>query len=830
MAQGFLTSQQTTNFGAMFGNYLITTIRSFRRNISYMLLNVFGLALGIGCSLVIYRVITYELSYDRHHKNFEHIYRVTRADHQPDKIEYGSGVPHPVGNAIREDYSFIDKVAKVDYQYGAIVASWEGDVQLRRLNEDVGIAYAIPEFFNVFTFESLSGDLAKGVAELNSAVISDEWAKKYFDLTDATIEQAIGKRLTINSKLSVTIKAIFKVPPKNSDFPFQLMIHYHNLKDMNPYYEDGTRWNSTSSSTNCYLLIRNEADKDQLLSFFPEFVKKYWDEETAEKLKFGLQPLSDVHFNGEYENYGDRTMDMRLIMALGVVGLFLIITACINFTNLATAQAVKRSKEIGIRKVMGGHRGQLLLQFYSETFIITAIAALISLAIAELLLIQLEDILGYRLSINLLNNPEMALFLVGAVFVVTLLAGFYPSLILSRLNPVLAIKNKITSDRHTGGLSLRRALVVIQFAISQALIIGTIVVLMQMRFIQSQPLGFDKDAIVTVYIPDQDNPQTLETMRNRLLGVSGIEDVTFALGAPLAGSNSNSNFSYPDGGITEQYNANFKVADEKYIDFYGLELLAGRGIRPSDSLNAVVINEQIMRIMGINEPAEAIGKKLSTGFGGDKEVVGVVKDFHIFSLHSELRPVMIVYYPNAFYEMAVKLSTTGDAVAKIDNMVAEVDKIWSETYPEFIFDYDFLDKEIADRYQTEKNISQLFLIFSGIAIFIGGLGLYGLISFLANQRVKEIGVRKVLGASMAEIIFIFSKEVVVLLGVAFVVAAPLTYWIMKSWLEDFAYSTPFSPLFFVLAVSVSLLIALASTGYRSFLAARANPVESLRSE
>ncbi|MEQ8532664.1 MAG: FtsX-like permease family protein, partial [Imperialibacter sp.] len=442
----------------MFRNYLITTIRSFRRNISYMLLNVFGLALGIGCSLVIYRVITYELSYDKHHENFEHIYRITRADHQPDKIEHGSGVPHPLGKALREDYSFIDEVARVDYQYGAIVASWEGDQQLRRLSEDVGIAYVIPDFFKVFTFESVSGDLARGVEELNSAVISDEWAKKYFDLTDATVESVIGKRLTINSKLSVTIKGIFKAPPKNSDFPFKLMIHYHNLKDMNPYYEDGTRWNSTSSSTNCYVLIKNETEKAQLLASFPEFVKKYYDEDAVEELEFGLQPLSDVHFNGEYENYGDRTMDMRLIMALGVVGLFLIITACINFTNLATAQAVKRSKEIGIRKVMGGHRGQLLLQFYSETFIITAIAALISLAIAELFLIQLEEILGYRLSIDLLSNTEMLAFLIAAVFAVTLLAGFYPSLILSRMNPVLAIKNKITSDRHTGGLSLRRAL------------------------------------------------------------------------------------------------------------------------------------------------------------------------------------------------------------------------------------------------------------------------------------------------------------------------------------------------------------------------------------
>ncbi len=813
----------------MLRNYIITTIRSFKRNISYMLLNVFGLALGIGCALVIYRVITYELSYDRHHENFERIFRITRAVQQPNEVEREAGVPHPFGKALRDDFSFIDEVARVDYQYGAIVASWDGDVQLKRLNEEGGIAFANPAFFNVFTFRSMSGDLSKGVEDLNSAVISDSWARKYFDLGEENLADVIGKTVTINSKLRVTIKGIFQAPPENSDFPFHIIIHYHNLKDSNDYYDDGNRWNSTSSSTNVFVLLKTDGAAEQLLSVFPEFTKKYYDEEEAEKLTYGLQPLAELHFDDTYENYGSHTMDMRLLMALGVVGIFLIVTACINFTNLATAQAVKRSKEIGIRKVMGGHRGQLLFQFYSETLIITLIAALLSLAVAELLLIQLKDILGYRLYISFGENPDLILFLLGMVFLVTLLAGFYPSLVLSKMNPVLAIKNKITSDKHTGGLSLRRALVVVQFAISQALIIGTIVVIMQIRFIQSQPLGFEQNAILTSYVPIQD-AQQIETLRNRLLAVSGVEGVTFCLGTPIANSNSNSNFYYPDGGITENYNANFKIADENYINFFGLELLAGRSILPSDSLKAVVINEQVMKILGFATPADAVGANIRTGFAGDKKIVGVVKDFHISSLHSGLRPVMIIYYPGAFYEMAVKLSTTGDAVKKLDNAIASIDEIWSATYPEFIFDYQFLDESIAERYETEKNLSKLFLIFAGIAIFIGGLGLYGLISFLANQRVKEIGVRKVLGASMAEIIMIFSRETVVLLGVAFVIAAPLTYWVMDNWLQDFEYHIPFSALIFVVAIMVSLVIALASTGYRSVLAARVNPVESLRSE
>jgi putative ABC transport system permease protein len=815
----------------MIRNYFVTTIRSFKRNISYMTLNILGLALGIGCALVIYRVITYERSFDTHHNNFENIYRVVAEDRQPTGVVHNSGVPHPMGDAILADYGFIEKVVKVDYQYGAILASWDGDNMIKRLNEDQGIAFANPAFFETFTFDPISGNLAEGVKDLNTAVISDEWAMKYFEVDESGLESTIGKRITLNSKLSVIIKGIFKAPPKNSDFPFQIVVHYQNLKDMNDYYNDGIRWNSTSSSTNCYVLIKNSSEKDQLDALFPDLIKKYFGEDDEGKTSYYLQPLSDIHFNSEFYNYGDKTTDERLLMALAIIGLFLIFTACINFTNLATAQAVKRSKEIGIRKVMGGHRSQLLFQFMSETLLITFISALFSLAVAELFLLSLEDILGYRLELNLFSNPGMLLFLIATVLIVTFLAGFYPAMILSKLNPVLAIKNKITADRHTGGLSLRRSLVVIQFAISQALIICTIVVLMQMRYVQSRPLGFTKDAILTTYIPEQDNPQALETMQNRLLAISGIEDITFCLGAPQSGGNSHSNFSYPDGGITENYSANFKIADERYIDFYEFNLLAGRSIRPSDSLKAGVINEQVMKIMGITDPYEAIGKTLETGFnGGDMEVVGVIKDFHALSMKSELVPIMIVYAPFAFYEMDVKFSTTGDAIAKIDNIIKEVDQVWSETYPEFIFDYEFLDQQIEDRYETEKNLSKLFLIFSGIAIFIGGLGLYGLISFLANQRVKEIGVRKVLGATMMEILLLFSKEILLLMCIAFAIAAPIAYWVMQGWLEDFAYSTTISPLFLVISLFISLFIALASTSYRSVLAANANPVESLRSE
>ncbi|WP_339810948.1 FtsX-like permease family protein [uncultured Imperialibacter sp.] len=812
----------------MIRNYIITTLRTFRRNPGYMFLNILGLSLGIGCSLVVYSIVSYELSFDKHHENYNQIYRVTRSFQEPNKLYHATNVPHPFGSALREESPSVDEVAMAHYQYGGVVASWDGDKQLKKLSEEENMAFVTPSFFKIFTFPSLSGDLARGVEETNSGVISDRWARKYFDVRGDDWGSVIGKVISINSRLKLTIKGVFQAPPATSDFPFHLLIHYHNIADLSDYYQEGKSWSSMSSATNCFVLVKDKTVKSSLLRTISEVWSQHHSEDEVSRTSFDLQPLSDIHFNADYGNYAGRAVDMDRLWALVAIAAFLIITACINFTNLATAQAVRRSKEIGIRKVMGSHKVQLVFQFYSEALLITLFAGFLALAVAEVFLIQLQDILGYHLSVDLGSHPNAILFLAGVVLLVSLMAGLYPSLVLSRMNPILAIKNNI-SGRHAGGLSVRRGLVVVQFVISQALIIGTLVVFLQIRYMENQPLGFTKEAIVTTYLSNP-NPKDIEELRNKINSISGVADVTFGMGSPIDRNTASGDFSYPDGGVTESYSANYKVVDEYYVDFFNLELLAGRNIRPSDSLKRIVVNEQVLKFIGISSPQDAIGKSIQSGWGGEKEIVGVVKDFHVQSLHSDLEPVVLLYYPPGFFAIDIKLDASAPSLAGMENTISEIDKVWLEVYPEAIFDYTFLEDDISAAYQSERNLSKLFTIFAGMAVFIGALGLFGLISFVANQRVKEIGVRKVLGASVGQIMYIFGKETVLLLGIAFVISAPVAFWLMNDWLQNFVYRMDFNLLILVTGFGFTLVIALISTGYRALRAASSNPVDSLRSE
>jgi putative ABC transport system permease protein len=804
----------------MFRNYFVTVYRSFKRHPSFLLLNVLGLALGIGCSVVIYLIVGYELSYEKYHVNFDHIYRITNGE--------SASVPHPLGDALTADYAFLDAVAKIDYEYGGIIASWEGDKQLTKLEEGDGLVFASPGLFDVFTFPALAGNLQSAVAEPNSAAISDEWAIKYFGVKDGNLDKVIGKRMTINSTLSVIIKGVFRAPPATTDLPFQLVVHYANLGDFDSDYEDGQDWDATSSSTNCYVLLKGESNKDQLSAALPALAKKYYGEDDKGD-RFGLQPLSDVHFNPVYGNFGDRVMDYRLLVALITIAFFLLIAACINFINLSTAQASKRAREIGIRKAMGGHKGQLRTQFLMETFFITLLASFLSLALAEVMLLELQDLLGYRLSVSVVREPWLLIYLIAVVILVTLAAGLYPSLVLSKMSPVMALRGKSTYGKGLRGVSVRKALVVFQFMISQALVFGTLVVLLQTRFLQDQPLGFDKEAIITTWVPDQ---SAITALRERIRAVNGVDNVSFCIGAPLSSSNSSANFYLPTVPKEQRgdLNANFKAVDENYLALFNIELLAGRNLRLSDSSSAVVASEQTIHSLGFQNPQEAIGVKIRTGYDDNlREVVGVVKDFHAHTLHESMEKVVLLYYQPEFFTVAIKFSA-GSSAAVASETIRDVQSIWSETFPEFIFDYRFLDASIAAKYEAERNLATLFMLFASIAVMIGALGLYGLISFMANERTKEIGVRKILGAGTLQMLLMFWREIAGLLLIAFVIASPLVYALMSDWLNDFAYQIDIGLPVFVSVFAVSLLVALVSTGYRSMQAASSNPVDSLRSE
>jgi ABC-type antimicrobial peptide transport system permease subunit len=494
--------------------------------------------------------------------------------------------------------------------------------------------------------------------------------------------------------------------------------------------------------------------------------------------------------------------------------------------NLSTALAIKRSKEVGIRKVLGGVRNQLVFQFMGETFLITVIATLISLGVAELAMTNMEELIGYSLSLELMKDISLLLVALGVVVGVTLLAGLYPSFILSRLKPVAVLRSKGQSSL-SGNINTRRGLVVFQFLISQVLVICTLVVISQMKFFENKDLGFRKSSIITFPLPSNEEAK-LNFMGNELQTFPGVEKVSFSFASPLSDNNIGSTFGYAPLETTGEFDAAFKVIDENYLDLYDIKLLAGSDISKFDTtLSEAIISEQALKLMGLENPEDAIGETIRSGFNGDKRVVGVFKDFHNKDLRDKVDPIIMVKYSGYYYEGAVRFE---GSESQTSNLVKKLEETWTAQYPDTIFDYTLLSEKIMENYEEEARVLTLFQIFSGLAIFIGCLGLYGLVSFMANQKTKEIGIRKVLGASVNQILNLFSKELLVLIGIAFLLAAPLGYYLMNDWLSGFEFRIGLSVWVFAAAIGFTLLIGAITTGLRSFRAATSNPVDSLRSE
>jgi putative ABC transport system permease protein len=812
----------------MLKNYIITALRNIKREKFFALMNITGLALGIGCALVIYKVISYELSFDTHHKNYENVYRLVRESITGSGIDSDVSVPHPLGKALRNDFPEI-AVAMTHYNRSGQITVSESGKEDRLFFEENGIAFVEPAVFDVFDFQFIKGNQANCLSNPNSVVITDVLAQKYFNLKENELNSAIGRSILLNGKLTATVSAIISNPPLNTDIPFKVFFKYEDQINSN-YGKDGSHWFSNSSSTNCYLLLPERRSVSNLTAQFPAFIDKYLEDNASEKEKYILQPLSELHSNEIYQNYGGNQVTHSMLFSLGIIGLFLIITASINFINLTTAQAIKRSKEIGIRKTLGGTKNQLIYQFLGENILIAFIAAFIGLIISELLLVHLEDIIGYRLSIDMFSNPDTFFFLVVLSTVVGLLSGLYPAIMMSRMNPVMALKNSINSTSKSGILSLRHLLVIVQFTISQILIIGTLVVSMQIDYFMNKDMGFKKDSILTSVLPVGDAGK-LELYKNKLLELPQINSVSFGLASPLGNSNSFTDISHPSLNSDDEYFASIKLADEEYLGLYELKLVAGRNYTKIDSSTNIVVNKKLTKLIGFNNPEDAIGEKLSSGWGGVQfNIIGVVDDFHSNSLHEGIDYVVFTKVSTDFRQVGIKFNTNNAGVADVERIVKHAEASFHSVFPDFVYDFEFYDDFIADEYEAEQRTAKLFQLFAIIAIFIGCLGLYGLVSYISNQKTKEIGIRKVLGASLFNILRIFSIEILVLILIAFAIAAPVGYISMSYWLNEFVYSINLSPQLFLIAFSVSLLIALLTIAYKSISASLANPVNSLKDE
>ncbi|GAB3223282.1 ABC transporter permease [Spirosoma arcticum] len=799
----------------MLRNYFKIAWRTLRKNHTYALINVTGLALGMGCALLIFALVRYHFATDTHHRNYDRTYRIVSKFATPNGDFHTPGVPYPMGKAVRNDHPDVEQLAMIDQWKEPMVSipvMGGPDKKFKEDEEGIG-AFVEPTYFRIFDYDWIAG----GPADLNqpnTVVISAENAQKYFGTTDGVI----GKVLKINGRINARIVGIFHNYRDNTDFPYSVMPSYATLKE----YRGGTDedFGNTNSSSQCFVLLNDRftaADWDrQMLGF----VKKYNPKE-AQETRYPIQPLHDIHFSTDYNG-----VSKGLIVSLFIIGIFLIVTASINFVNLATAQALNRSREVGVRKVMGSTQGQLFAQFMGETALITLVATVIAFGLFQLGQALIQQNLSGAFKFTFYFDASVIGWLALLVLGVILLSGVYPALVLVGFRPVMALAGKITA-RQVGGFSVRRGLVVAQFAISQMLIIGMVVVASQLRFVQEKDLGFRKNAILTIELPDvaqQDVPK-MSTFRNLATSISDVEKFSYSMsGAPQSGWVSQTTVQYDTRPEKEKFTLHRKGVDVNYLDLYGIKLVAGRNLYPSDTARETLVNETFVRKLGIGKLTQVLGKILHNN-DRNLEIVGVVKDFNQVTLQDAIDPLFMTTQASG-YRFANLQLRTGD----FQRVISQLETHYNTVYPDSYFTHQFVDAQIERSYQQEQTMGKLVNFFAGIAVLIGCLGLYGLVLFMAAQKTKEIGVRKVLGASVGSILWLFGKEFARLIAVAFVLAAPLAWYVMDGWLQAFEYKITLGPGIFLIAIGATVLVAALTVSVQSVKAALMNPVKSLRSE
>jgi len=804
----------------MIKNYFKTAFRSLLRNRSYTIINIAGLAAGIAVCIVIFIVIQFELSFDDYHKNKNRIYRVLTEYHHADApdIFYGRGVPHALPASLQTIPQIEKKAVFYTENNDQLLVLNSSGLPEKKFKEERGVYLTEPSFFDIFDFKWLAGN-ASSLKDPNNAVLTKETAGKYF----GNWESAIGRTIKWNNRDVLKVTGILADNPPNTDLQVKVVISYGTGYTAN--FIKSTDWDGTGSSFGCFVLLQNNASESVVNTQLRTLAKKMKSPDNKDSQV--LQALGKIHYDTQVGSTSGKTISKQLITALWIIAAFILLIACVNFINLATAQAVNRSKEVGVRKVLGSNKKQLKVQFLTETFLIVIAAVLLSVIFAVIVLPFISKIVELPITFSIVQNPAVLLFLLAITISVTALAGIYPSIVLARFNPINALKNKAVSVS-TGGISLRRALVVFQFIIAQALIIGTLIIVKQMNYFTSQPLGFEKDAIVNIPFPgDSVGTSKLGYLRKELSAINEVQTVSFGSNTPVEDNNDNwTTFRYNHAPKETDFYAINKWSDDQYLPTYGLPLAAGRNLAASDTIKEFLVNETLLRNLGITNPQDALNKEIDLWNGTYKgPIVGVLKDFHDRSFRAPVAPVLITTFKMAYSLAGIKLKTQ-NALSSL----SRIEKIWGTVFPEFVFEYQFLDAKVDSFYKEERKLSQLYKIFAAIAIFLSCLGLYGLASFMAAQRIKEVGIRKVLGASAANIVYLFSKEFIILIGIAFLIASPVAWFFMHRWLQDYVYRIDISWWIFLIGGTASVVIALVTVSLKAIKAAVANPVKSLRTE
>lgn len=820
----------------MFKNYFKTAYRNLIRNRNYTFINIAGLAVGMAVCLIIFIVIQYHTSFDAFHANKDRIFRVLTEYHRATAATtaYGKSVPFPMPTGLKTTFPQLEEVVPVYASHNDQLQVLDGDGNAaKNFKEQSGVFYTAPSFFKIFNFPLLAGAYAS-LKDPNNVLLTKEIAETYFGnwktamgkTVKLTGTYRIGAGLFQFPPLTLKISGILATIPANTDFRLKLVVAFGtDFTGDKQYGFQNPDWNGTTPDFGCYVLLPPNVSASVFNQQLTSFARKA--QLPDNKDNYILQPLGAVHYDTETGNYSGAAIGRERLNVLWLIASFILLIACVNFINLSTAQAVNRAREVGVRKVLGSSGAQLRFQFLLETFLMVGTAVLFGVGVTIFLLPFVNRLLEIPLSFSSLNGSAIALFLLGVTVVVTALAGFYPSVVLSRFNPVNALKSKLAVNA-ARGVSLRRGLVVFQFVIAQALIIGTFIVVQQMNYVMNRPLGFDKEAIVNLpFRPDSTGSKRTDYLKQRLLAINGVRAVSFASNTPVEDIDDTwSTFKFDRATKEAGFKAITKFADNEYVPAYKLQLVAGRNLQPSDPAREFLVNESLVKSLGLKKPGDILNKEISMWNDLVKcPVVGVVKDFNDRSLRHELAPLLITTNNTMYRQAAIKLTT-----ANVASAMQSIKKAWEQTFPDYVYEYKFLDDKIAGFYKQEVQLSQLYKIFAAIAVFLSCLGLYGLASFMAVQRTKEVGIRKVLGATASSIVYMFSKEFVLLIAIAFAIAAPLAWYGMHQWLQDYVYRTRIDWRLFATGGLLAILIALATISFQAIKAAMANPVKSLKAE
>jgi len=812
----------------MFSNYFKTASRNLLRNRILTIINIAGLAVGIAVCTIIFIIIRFQTSFDTFHTKKDRIYRVLTEYHNAEAANTGKDVPFPLPQALKTTFTQVEQVVSVWASHNdQVLIPDDNGAANKVFKEDKGVFFTEPSFFKVFDYPLLAGSF-ESLKEPNNVLITKGIAEKYFD----DWEKALGKTISLKAGGSVfshsvdvlKVTGILATVPANSDFQLKLVVAFGTgiTEDM----AKNTDWHDrTNNDFGCYILLPQNISAAKFKEQLGEYSRNMESPDNPDS--YVIQQLSDVHYDTLTGNYSSLSISRKLLNVLWLIAAFILLIACVNFVNLFTAQAVSRAKETGVRKVFGSSRSQLQIQFITETFLIVFCSVMLACAITIIALPLINKILDLSLSFNILSNPGIIFFLLTVAVAVTTLTCIYPSLVISRLNPADTLKSKVKANA-SNGISFRRGLVVFQFIIAQVLIIGTLIIVKQMNYFMDQPLGFDKVGIINVpFRVDTAWFRRVDYLKQQLLSVNGVKAITFSSGSPVEDNGDMwSTFKFDHAAKEADFKAITRFADEEFVPVYKLQLIAGRNLQPSGMTREFLVNESFMKSLGITNPDEILNKEIS--IWGDRikcPVVGVLKDFNNRSFRNYPAPMLITTNNTMYSQAGIKLETID-----ISSALRSIKKIWEQTLSDFVYEYRFLEDKIAGFYKQESQLAQLYTIFSVIAIFLSCLGLYGLALFMAVQRTKEVGIRKIFGSGAVNIVFLFSKEFIILIGIAFTIAAPVASYYMHKWLQAYAYRINISWWFFAAGGLIALTIALATISCRAIKVALANPIDSLSSE